>query len=138
LRPWELETANAGGLAETLRQQIARFADRTGLSIQFDSDEFCGRLRPATAYGLTRIVQEALTNAAKHASAANIAVVLKCPSRDMVVCTIADDGAGLPADAEPSGFGLQAMQDRAQALGGTFDIASSTGAGTRITVSLPM
>jgi signal transduction histidine kinase len=137
LRPWEMEVTTAGGLTETLRNQIARFADRTGLSIQFETDELCSRLRPACAYGLTRIVQEALTNAVKHASASNIVVRLNCPARDKVVCTIADDGTGLPADTEPSGFGLQAMHDRAQALGGQFEITSSIGAGTRITVTLP-
>jgi len=137
LRPWEMEVTTAGGLAETLRLQIARFADRTGLSIQFETDGLCSRLRAASAYGLTRIVQEALTNAAKHASATSIVVCLDCPTGDKVVCTIADDGTGLPPDTVPSGFGLQAMRDRAEALGGKFEINSSAGTGTRITVTLP-
>ena len=137
LRPWELEVTTPGGLPETLRYQIARFADRTGLTIAFDADGGSTRMRPAVAYGLTRVVQEALTNAAKHAAASRIEVSLRFPTRDKLICTISDDGTGFEPEDHRSGFGLQAMRERIMALGGNFELSSAPQAGTRITVTLP-
>jgi signal transduction histidine kinase len=137
LRPWETEVTTPGGLPETLRLQIARFADRTGLNIAFDNEGACPRLRAAVAYGLTRMVQEALTNAVKHAEASRMEVSLRFPERDKLVCVITDDGKGFTPDAERGGFGLQAIRERAEALGGKIELSSAPGAGTRIAITLP-
>jgi len=137
LRPWETEVTSPGALPEALRLQIARFAERTGLSISFDVVGSCGSIRPAVAYGLTRIVQEALTNAAKHAEASEVAVSLNFTGASTLVCTISDDGKGFASVSGQSGFGLQAMRERVEALGGKFELVSAPHRGTRITLSLP-
>jgi signal transduction histidine kinase len=136
LRPWEV--TNAGSeLVETLRRHIGRFAERTGLVVELKAEEAAGRLRPHAAFGLTRIVQEALTNAAKHAEATTIEVTLAPLPSGGVTCTIRDNGKGFAADAEPSGLGLATMRDRAEALGGTLRVHSAPGSGTEIVVTLP-
>jgi len=81
-------------------------------------------------------VQEALTNAVKHAQATVIEVVLTDTPQGGLVCTITDNGKGFDAAASTAGFGLQAMRERAEALGGLFAIESAPGRGTKIMVTL--
>ncbi len=136
LRPWESE-ASGESLTELLRRHVGRFAERTGLSVDFRVMGDERELSPAAAYGLTRIVQEALTNAAKHAEATGVEVLLAFPLRSGVVCTVRDNGVGFVPEERQNGFGLQAMRDRAEALGGTLVLESAPGGGVEIIVTLP-
>ncbi len=83
------------------------------------------------------LLKEAVTNAARHSGAKSVIVTFRVGDRTLSV-EIADDGAGFDAAArdvpEAEGRGLENMRTRAQALGGTFTIASSPGAGTRLHV----
>jgi two-component system NarL family sensor kinase len=96
-------------------------------------------LPPAVEVGLYRIAQEALQNALHHAAAARILIRLEA-SPDRVRLTIQDDGRGFAMEgaAAASRFGLVGMRERAHLLGGSFQIESSPGAGTRITVEVPL
>ena len=86
--------------------------------------------------GLTRLlVAEALTNAAKHASATALTVRADVTPAGSLRLVIADDGRG---GAHPTpGSGLDGLRSRVAALDGTFDLDSPAGAGTRLTVEVP-
>jgi len=82
-----------------------------------------------------RIVQEALTNAARHAHARTCTVRLALA--DGLHVEVADDGVGLPAGHRP-GVGLRSMRERAQELGGRCTVERLAGAGTRVAAWLPV
>jgi two-component system nitrate/nitrite sensor histidine kinase NarX len=88
---------------------------------------------------LLRIVQEALTNVRKHASATNAWISLRI-SDGVLELTVSDDGQGFDPDHVPTThrphFGLSTMRERAEAIGAEFDLDSEPGAGTRVTVRL--
>lgn len=86
---------------------------------------------------LYRIVQEGLTNIAKHAQASQIQLQL-VSSPALVTLILEDNGAGFDLAQARTGFGLQSMRDRAEAIGGTFAIGSNSRTGTRLQVSLPI
>jgi signal transduction histidine kinase len=136
LRPWEMEIAQEGTLSDTLRRHIGRFAERTGLVIEFEAEGDEWNLRPEAAFGLTRILQEALTNAAKHAQATSVKVLLRRSPGQKVICRIEDNGKGFDLEAARTGIGMGAMQERAVALGGTLRVESAPGKGTCITLTL--
>lgn len=92
-----------------------------------------GRLPAAVEVAAYRIVMEALTNVARHASAR--ACTVRFSLNGALELDVADDGRGLPPDA-PAGVGITAMRERAAELGGTLRIDSGT-AGTRIVARLP-
>lgn len=86
---------------------------------------------------LYRILQESLTNIVKHAEAQAVTVVLGRHSNRLVL-TVEDDGKGFQTQLTSTGFGLQGMRERAEAVGGQFDLVSQPGQGSRIEVSFPL
>ena len=87
---------------------------------------------------LYRVAQEALHNAAKHARARNLDLVLEVGDAD-VGLVVADDGRGFDPQGEfPGHLGLKSMRERTAAVGGSFEIASAPGAGTRLSVRVPL
>jgi len=89
---------------------------------------------------LTRIVQEGLANVRKHAHA-RAAQVMFCFNAGRIQMRIEDDGVGFDVahffEAEDHRYGLRSMRDRAEAVGGTFQILSAPGCGTRVIVEVP-
>lgn len=138
LRPWELDMGREGGLVDTLRRHTGRFAERTGIVVDLKTDEDDWKLRPEAAFGLVRIVQEALTNAARHAQASHIEVSLTRLPKGGLVCAIRDDGKGFIVDEAAFGFGILAMRERAQSFGARFQIESAPGSSTTIQVHLSL
>jgi signal transduction histidine kinase len=103
---------------------------------------FAGRLPSTTEIALYRVVQEALTNAVKHAKADNI-WVRAWRDEFVLCCSIRDDGAGFDARALQAagcrkGLGLIGMQERLSAIGGTVRIESCRGRGTELLIRLPL
>lgn len=95
-------------------------------------------LKPDVALTLFRIAQEALNNAAKYAQAHKVALSLAAEA-DQVTMAVADDGLGFdPQSAHMDTYGLSGMQARAQELGGSWQLDSAPGSGTRIAVRLPI
>jgi two-component system NarL family sensor kinase len=94
-------------------------------------------LPAAVEVGLYRIAQEALQNALRHADASRVVIRLEA-SPDRVRLTIEDDGRGFVIGEESSAsrFGLIGMRERARLLGGSFELESSPGAGTRVTAEV--
>lgn len=114
-------------------------------------DVFCGftpsePLPPLTAtqgINLYRIVQEALTNIAKHAEARHAAVTLECRvldpafERELVLC-VSDDGRGFDVGAPSRGLGLIGIHERVKALAGKITLASCPGGGTKFEITVPL
>lgn len=103
---------------------------------------FAGRLPSTTEVALYRVIQEALTNAVKHAKASNI-WVRAWRDEFVLCCSIRDDGAGfevraLQAAGCRKGLGLIGMQERLSAIGGTVRIESHRGRGTELLIRLPL
>lgn len=111
-----------------------------GPAVVFETGPAQPPLPPAVEVGLYRIAQEALQNALRHADAARIVILLDILP-DRVRLTVQDDGRGFviaPEGSAASRFGLMGMRERARLLGGSFQIESSPGAGTRITADIPL
>ena len=113
---------------------------RANLPIHIDAT-VSGRLPTATETTIYRIVQEALTNAVKHANASN--VWIRAWREDFTqCCTIRDDGSGFKVrrgqGTPRKGLGLVAMRERVSAIGGTLQIESRPGHGTEISIRLPL
>ena len=127
------------GLDAALRALTESFAQRTGLSVSYQSGARGTRLGDATETNLFRIAQEALTNIARHADAAAVTVELSIAQKN-VRLTIRDDGHGLQrAEKAPGrGLGLAGMEMRARGCGGTLAVHSETGKGVTISISCPL
>ena len=115
---------------------LAESFDRETLVVRAQVADVDARLPDATQRVVYRIVQQALTNAARHADARNIALRVEGEGQD-VVFVVEDDGRGFTsrqADAqrEAGAMGLATMRERAASIGGSLEIRSVPGEGTRI------
>jgi signal transduction histidine kinase len=119
------------GLAAALEAQFRKA--RVPVSLDADS---LGRLPPEVEAGVYFCVVEALANAARHAAASRVLVRLRQADAE-IVFEVTDDGRGFDPESAPRS-GLQTMADRIEALGGTFDVRSSTSTGTTITGRVPV
>ncbi len=99
-------------------------------------DEFPAQPLDDTGVELSRVIQEALTNARRHSGARSVSVRLAADG-DALVTEVADEGRGYDT-AAPPGTGLRGMRERAQRLGGDLQVESSSGEGTLVRVRLPM
>lgn len=113
---------------------------RSSLPIEIDT-RVAGRLSAAAEIALYRVVQEALTNATKHADARHISIRVRRMGRK-VCCSVQDDGAGfdvraVQSDRKRAGLGLIAMKERLHAVGGTLSIDSAPGRGTTLSIEVP-
>ena len=128
------------GLVAAARRHAGDFAKALGVNIDFRVvGNVPRRMAPLLQSTLYRILQEALTNVARHAQAREVAVMLKHKNA-MLELAIRDDGVGFdPAAAlsEASGLGLHGMQERVALLGGSVEIESQRGHGTTIRARIP-
>jgi PAS domain S-box-containing protein len=127
------------GLAEALDWQSAEFEKRFLIPSRFLCRVPDVGIDAAIVTGLFRIYQESLTNVARHAEAGSVSGSLKLVEGDLVL-EVADDGKGfdMQATGKKGGFGLLGMKERTAMMGGTCSVSSSPGAGTTITVSVPL
>ncbi len=123
------------GLDASLRWLTERFSERTGVAVDYQS-EFSGRLPDETETHLFRIVQEALTNVARHSGATKVAIHLRAEG-DSIRLTLSDNGRGFE-QPRSGGMGLSGMRARARSAGGTLELESNPGKGVRIEVSAPL
>jgi two-component system sensor histidine kinase UhpB len=126
------------GLLPALEWFGRQFAERTGIRVQVLGDAAERRAAPAAEIALFRIAQEALTNVAKHARAAGVDIVVHQSTAELKL-SVVDDGAGFDAACPPAqgGLGMATMRERTQAVGGSFDVVTAPGRGTRIEVRIP-
>jgi len=140
LRPAALD---AFGLKSALEALTERVAVTTGIEITLEVDlpfergETGRRLASSLENTLYRLVQEGLTNVAKHAEAQRVEIDVR--ERDAVISVaITDDGCGFdPRSSGGDGFGLTGMRERVTLAEGSLDVASAPGAGTTISATLP-
>lgn len=131
LRPAALDGA---GLVPALQQVCATYRDRLGVTVEADLADIV--LPEAVEEALLRVAQEACTNAIRHGNARCLTMSMKHEDGH-VALAIHDDGAGFDPMAQHAGFGLQHIQDRITALGGTVNIDSQLGMGAVVTVLVP-
>jgi two-component system, NarL family, sensor histidine kinase UhpB len=140
LRPSALDDL---GLLPALRWYIKEYQQKVGIPVDFSAQGFKHRYAPEAETALYRIVQEALTNSAKHAQATHISVALREGDGQAYV-SIHDDGQGfdvatlLKAPMAERGLGLMGMRERAALLNGSVAIDSHPGGGTAIEVAIPL
>src|SRR5487761_1207684 len=123
------------GLDAGVRWLASRFRERTGIEADYRS-EFDARLLDQTETPLFRIVQEALTNVARHSGATRVKIHLRAQG-DVIKLTLADNGGGLKP-GNRSGMGLTGMRARARSAGGELKLTSAPGAGAAIDVWAPL
>ncbi len=116
-----------------------RWQAQSGIRARLDIEAEL-ELSPSVELQLMRIIQEALANARKHSSASTARVSLRT-ANGMLEASIEDDGAGFdPLVRTPSAmprFGLAIMRERAESIGGTLEVDTSPGGGTRVMIRIP-
>lgn len=135
LRPQIIEDF---GIGEAIKWYITDFKQRTGIEFQ---KELCSGifLEPDTSLTIFRIMQESLTNIARHSKATRVRVKLSV-DEDLITFMIADNGIGITEDQKksPKSFGLLSMKERASSLGGTFDIYRENDYETVVMLNIPL
>ena len=138
LRPYQLDRL---GLTQAIRASVSRASENSAILFASRVEDIDGLFDKDAEIHVYRIVQEAITNAVKHSSATEAAVVIK--KRTAVVSlAIRDNGRGFnPAkpSSEPHdlGYGLNGIAERVRILGGTLEMDSRPGEGTSMTVVVP-
>jgi signal transduction histidine kinase len=136
LRPAALDQL---GLQPALTSLVERTAVTSGLEVRttFELPEDL-RPSPETETTVYRIVQESLTNVAKHARAEGVAVEVRYEDNEICIA-VADDGVGIDADAKANGgFGLTGMRERVELAGGELEVAPGAAGGTLVSARLPL
>jgi len=120
-----------GDLVEAIRREAQAFAAASGTPCSCEITGEPPAVSPATAQEVLRIVQESLSNAARHAHATRVGVrVREC--RGEVRVAVEDDGGGFDTERAAAGFGLGGMRERAARIGGTLRVESRPGEGTTV------
>ena len=128
LRPFMLDDL---GFDEAIEWLCSEFKKRSNLIVTLNASAAKEIKDQELATTIYRIVQESLTNVAKHANATKVKIDLtKCD--DAMVLTVSDDGQGISANAQVGGIGLISMRERAIAIGARFNVFSTPGGGTTI------
>lgn len=136
LRPMMLDDLGLNAAIEWLARDSAR---RMGIEIRLELGESDPPISAAATIAVYRMVQEALTNIARHAKARKVQVQVRC-SPDELLLVVRDDGIGFGEQAmhREGSHGLMGIRERARILGGQLEIGNVAGGGGRIAVRLPM
>ena len=134
LRPSMLDDI---GLSAALSWYAKQFSESTGIRVSLSDDGSADRLPDSHKTSLYRIVQEALTNCARHAEARSAQIHLSS-EEDRYLLSIEDDGKGFDLKNRPRGLGLIGIQERIDEMNGTLRVRSAPGSGTRISVEIPV
>jgi PAS domain S-box-containing protein len=130
------------GLEAALREEAKSACNRAALVSCEVTSELDGRLDPVVETALFRVAQQALANVVDHAGATHALVAIECSARG-VTLRVSDDGRGFDPDhvqvlADIAHFGLIAMRERVEALGGRFEVITAPGDGTVVQAKLPL
>ncbi len=135
LRPSMLDDL---GMAPAIEWQARDYSRRAGVPVHVQVDGNLDAIPEAHRTCIYRVVQEALTNCARHARARNIRILLHGGS-GRIFLAVQDDGVGFgPGEGRGSGLGLIGMEERVGELGGRLEILSQPHKGTLIRVELPV
>lgn len=134
LRPLILDDL---GFGEAMSWQTLEFTKRSNLEVTLNLPAADDVHEDELATALFRIVQESLTNVARHANATRVKIDLVAEGGKLVL-TINDNGQGIQNNAKQGGIGLVSMRERANSIGAQFNIISDPGVGTTIEVTIPL
>lgn len=140
LRPLILDDL---GLVPTLRWYISKYIERNNINVDFKVFEFYKRLNPEFELTIYRVVQEALTNVARHSQAKNVKIVMKMRNNSLEIL-IEDDGIGFDFTkvfddlTTGRGIGIIHIQERITSLGGEVNFQTKPGMGTKIIIKLTL
>ena len=127
------------GLTAAILWEVGELQARTGVSCECHLPETVGVLTAEQSTTIFRVLQEALTNVARHSKADAIRIRLEV-SEHSVRLTVSDNGSGIPEEAmgDPRSLGIVGMRERALALNGRLTLESRFGEGTRLLLDLPL
>jgi len=131
------------GLPEALRRLAAEQQARAGVPIEVRAETSGAELPMSAQTALLRLAQGALANAVRHAAATRIAVDLRTDA-DETTLAVTDDGRGFDTETadvaahQAGSFGLRAMRERVDQLGGVLEVDTAPGRGTTVTARLPL
>jgi signal transduction histidine kinase len=135
LRPSMLDTL---GLVAALKWHVKEFSNMTGIAVDIQLPDYI-KLVPERGNAVFRIIQESLTNIARHSHASKVSILGRKTKRHLVFM-VTDNGVGLnpKASGKRDSFGVIGMQERAIYLGGTFRLDSRIDGGVCMTLQIPM
>ena len=125
------------GLRAALEWQMQDFEERSKIECRFSSDLDELDLDPERATAVFRIMQEALTNVARHAQASRVDASLRKEDNHLIL-DVRDNGVGISGAPDVTRFGILGMRERAHVFGGDVLINGSPGEGTIVTVRIPV
>jgi two-component system, NarL family, sensor histidine kinase DegS len=135
LRPMMLDDL---GLAPTVRRYADAFKEQAGLDVNVTITGHERRLEPYLEVMLFRAIQELLGNAARHSQASLVKVVVDL-GEDRIRVSVDDNGKGFDPDSvqQSNSLGLKLIRERTEMLGGSFEVDSAVGKGSRILFAVP-
>ncbi|MBI4205660.1 MAG: PAS domain S-box protein [Betaproteobacteria bacterium] len=127
------------GLIPAIEHLLHEVSQRSGILVSLDAKVHDVEFRDPLATAVYRMVQEALTNVARHAQASLVEVILKCDGGDLMV-QVCDNGRGIDEAALRKGksYGVLGIRERAQTLGGAARIFRSAEGGTTVEITIPL
>ncbi|MBL0130028.1 MAG: sensor histidine kinase [Chitinophagaceae bacterium] len=127
------------GLTAAMEWQLSEFEKRFDIKTHFKFEDAELKLPETIKMGLFRIFQESLTNVARHSGTQKVTVSLK-QENNLIVLSIADEGVGFDKQktAAKKTLGILGMRERTAMIGGTYEIFSKPGKGTRVIVKIPL
>jgi signal transduction histidine kinase len=138
LRPASLDTIGLEAALQALAEQHQHATRSMEVDCDFELPrEEEQRPTPVLETAVYRLVQEALNNVSKHSMAHRADVTVRA-LRGSIEIEVRDDGVGFEPNLVREGFGLVGMRERAALLGGTLDVVSTRGSGTRIRAEIPL
>jgi signal transduction histidine kinase len=135
LRPAALDDF---GLAPALQRLVDVHRQDTAVEVDLEVTIGAGRLPADVETTMYRIVQESLTNIAKHAGTATRVSILVTRKESAAVVVVEDDGAGFEADRPVTGLGLAGMRERVALVGGRLRVETGPGKGTTVAAEIPL
>jgi len=136
LRPVMLDDL---GLVAALEHLLHEFSQRSGLIVSLDVEEGGIEFGEPLASALYRMVQEALTNVARHAEATEARIEIRVRGANLVL-TVSDNGKGIDPDVavRTKSYGIMGIRERAHTLGGRATIGRMEAGGTRVEIEVPL
>lgn len=134
LRPESLDQL---GLASALRELVTSFERMSGVGVRCRIASDIPKLDTAVELAAYRIVQESLTNVARHASASSVELTAEADGDARVIVVVRDDGIGISERATQSA-GLRSMRERAVLIGAALSISAAADGGTQVRLAIPL
>ena len=136
LRPFQVDHL---GLSKAIRSMVESMTGAKNIKVECKIDDIDSKLDKDKEIHLYRIVQESLNNAIKHSRASLIKVHISTLDSKVIEVAIEDNGCGFTQSKDAkSGLGLLNLKERSKLIGGTIQIESLVGQGTKIKVSIPL